>query len=136
MGLTKRQESEVQSPFTGPPALGTIKHDHATKDSTIYRGELGQHINKVSTCVTIRHVPTGTSVTASDSRSQSMNRQLALERLLEEFERRKIERKQARLAEISKARRQRAKRSLGTKRKLVKGKRRRGETKKLRGRVG
>jgi hypothetical protein len=32
-------------------------------------GELDQHVNKVSTKVTIRHVPTGISVTASDSRS-------------------------------------------------------------------
>jgi protein subunit release factor A len=47
---------------------------------------LGQHINKVSTQVTIRHVPTGVSVTASDSPSQSTNRQLALERLLDLFE--------------------------------------------------
>jgi protein subunit release factor B len=96
---------------------------------------LGQHINKVSTQVTIRHVPTGISVTASDSRSQSMNRQLALERLLETFEKQRAEKRQQRLAEISKARRRKAKRSRSTKRKLVEGKRKRGETKKLRGRV-
>jgi protein subunit release factor A len=85
--------------------------------------------------MTIRHVPTGISVTASDSRSQSTNRPLALERLLEEFERRKAERKQTRLAEISKTRWQKAKRSRSTKRKLVEGKRKRGETKQLRGKV-
>jgi protein subunit release factor B len=99
------------------------------------RGELGQHINKVSTACTIRHVPTGISVTASDSRSQSTNRQLALERLLDLFEKQREEKRQQRLAEISKDRRQKAKRSHSTKRKLVEGKRHRGETKKLRGRV-
>lgn len=98
-------------------------------------GPGGQHVNKVSTACTIRHVPTGLSVTASDSRSQHTNRQLALERLVEAFEKRRAERKQERLAAASKARRQKAKRSRGTKRKLVEDKRKRGETKKLRGRV-
>jgi len=96
---------------------------------------LGQHVNKVSTACTIRHVPTGISVTASDSRSQSTNRQLALERLLDVFEKQREEKHQKRLAEISKTRRQRAKRSRSTKRKLVEGKRQRGETKKMRGKV-
>lgn len=98
-------------------------------------GPGGQHVNKVSTACTIRHLPTGTSVTASDSRSQFTNRKLAMERLLDLFEKRRGEKRQQRLAEISKTRRQKAKRSRGTKRKLVEGKRKRGETKKLRGRV-
>ena len=99
-------------------------------------GPGGQHVNKVSTQVTIRHVPTGLAVTASDSRSQSMNRQLALERLLDLFEKQREEKLQQRLADASKARRQKARRSRSTKRKLVEGKRLRGETKKLRKRVG
>lgn len=98
-------------------------------------GPGGQHVNKVSTACTIRHVPTGVAITASDSRSQFTNRRLALERLVEVFEKRREEKRQQRLADIAKARRQKAARSRGTKRKLVEAKRRRGETKKMRGRV-
>lgn len=98
-------------------------------------GPGGQHVNKVSTACTIRHVPTGISVTASDSRSQFTNRKLALERLLDVFEKQREETRLRRLADASKLRRQKAKRSHGTKRKLVEGKRKRGETKKLRGRI-
>lgn len=89
-------------------------------------------MNKVSTAVTLRHVPTGAAVTVQDSRSQSMNRQLAWERLLDTIERLRREERAAQRSEIEKKRRQNRKRPRGVKERILEAKKRRSNVKKLR----
>ncbi|MDB6154543.1 MAG: peptide chain release factor 1 [Chthoniobacteraceae bacterium] len=98
-------------------------------------GPGGQHVNKVSTSVTLKHAPSGAAVTVQDSRSQSMNRQLAWERLLDSIERHRREARSAERSAAEKIRRQNAKRPWGVKQRILDNKRRRGDTKRARGRV-
>ena len=49
-------------------------------------GRGGQHVNKSSSCVYLKHLPTGVEVKCMEARSQSLNRFLARRYLLEKVE--------------------------------------------------
>jgi protein subunit release factor B len=98
-------------------------------------GPGGQHVNKVSTAVTVLHLPSGISVTVQDTRSQFRNRQLAIHRpmtLIDQKRKRKIA---ERRADIERKRRQTSPRPASLRREIRKSKEYRAEIKRTRSRV-
>ena len=92
-------------------------------------GPGGQHVNKVSTAVTLRHRPSGVSVTVQDSRSQSANRELARARLIASIEEKRAAARAERIDARENRRRQNRPRPRGLKERILESKRRRAKVK-------
>ena len=98
-------------------------------------GAGGQKINKTSSTVTLRHVPTGLEIRCQRERSQIMNRYWARLELCDLIESIRDKAKLALQNEREKVRRQNRPRPRGLQQRILREKKNRGEIKKNRGRI-
>jgi len=96
------------------------------------RGKGGQHVNKTSTCVYLKHIPTGIEVKCQDERSQALNRYRARVLLVKKVEMMVKGKESEEIQKIEKIRRQKRKRSKRAKEKMLAGKKIVSEKKRLR----
>lgn len=99
-------------------SLGIVEDDLIEK-FILGSGSGGQKINKTSSCVWIKHEPTGIAVKCQQERSQELNRYYARKQLCDKLDFQKNKDKSEREQAIAKIKRQKRKRSKRAKEKML-----------------
>ena len=98
-------------------------------------GPGGQNVNKVSSCVQLKHIPTGIIVKCQSSRAQSFNRQEARQLLIRKISFQQEKEKEEFIRNAQKLKRKKRNRPKGIKEQILQNKHRQSEKKEQRRKI-
>lgn len=126
MHLAKEEELRLRMERLG------IKASDLIEKFILGSGSGGQKINKTSSCVYLKHLPTGIEIKCQRSRSRELNRMYAKRELCDQLEELIFKEKSKKRQESEKIRRQKKRRSRKAQEKILAAKKHRSEIKKMR----
>jgi len=124
-GVSSDKEAAIEARLA---AVG-VKPEDLVEKFIHSGGPGGQNVNKTSTAVYLKHVPTGIEVKVQQERSQALNRFIARRLLAEKLEAMFLKQRTAEQARVARLRRQKRKRSRRAQEKVLAAKRLRSERK-------
>ncbi len=128
-GVSKEKEEALRRKME---SLGILEKDIVEK-FVRSSGKGGQKVNKASTCVYLKHLPTQVEVKCQQERFQAVNRFIARRILADKIEAMIRGKESEEQQRIEKIRRQKRKRSKRAKLKMLEDKRKHSEKKRERG---
>jgi len=131
MGTFPVSEAKEKALRERMASLG-IQEDDIEESFIRSGGRGGQNVNKVATCVVLKHPPTGTEVKCSKARTQGMNRYYARVLMADKIDTAIKGKESDAQRKIEKIRRQKRKRSKRAKEKMLADKHATSEKKKMR----
>ena len=121
--------SDKEAALAARLAVLGVKPDDLVEKFVRAGGPGGQNVNKTSTAVYIKHLPTGIEVKMQRERSQALNRFLARRALADKLEARLRGEQSAEAARVAKLRRQKRRRSRRAREKVLAAKSKQAEKK-------
>ncbi len=105
-GITERKRQELERRMRDCELLESDIEEKFVRSS----GAGGQKVNKTSTCVHLKHIPSGLSVKVQKSRSQGLNRYYARKQMCELLENKLLGKESAEAKRREKIRKQKDRR--------------------------
>ena len=109
-----------------------IKEEDLIEKFILGSGSGGQKINKTSSCVYLKHIPSGIEIKCQKERSREMNRYYARKELCQRLEEKDKHIQSERQMLVEKIRRQKRRRSRRSKEKMLANRKHHADKKKLR----